>query len=74
MFVNDIFNPIGRLENQIAEIEKKVDVMLLKDNDNNNDHDTGSLDGISLQNEKGGNSNDSVCSDGKRRMIKGGEE
>ena len=27
-FVNDIFNPIGRLEKQIAEIEKKVDVML----------------------------------------------
>src|SRR5207249_12330531 len=37
-FVNDTFNPIGRLEKQIAEIEKKVDVMLLKDNDNNN-HD-----------------------------------
>ena len=55
-FVNDIFNPIGRLEKQIAEIEKKVDVMLLKGNDNNNDnHDTRSINGISLQNGKGGN-------------------
>jgi hypothetical protein len=37
-FVNDIFNPIGRLEKQIAEIEKKVDVMLLKGYDNNNNN------------------------------------
>ncbi|HET7283825.1 MAG TPA: hypothetical protein VFI70_04000 [Nitrososphaeraceae archaeon] len=70
-FINDTFNPIGRLEKQIAEIEKKVDVMLLKGNDNNNDR---SLNGISLQNGKGGNSNDSVCSDARRRMMKGGEE
>jgi hypothetical protein len=72
-FVNDTFNPIGRLEKQIAEIEKKVDVMLLKGNDNNNNHDTGGLDGISLQNGKGGNDNNS-CPDGRRRMMKGGEE
>ena len=65
-FVNDTFNPIGRLEKQIAEIEKKVDVMLLKGNDNNNDHDPQSLNGIPLQNEKGGNGNDSVCSDDRR--------
>jgi len=37
---------------QIAEIEKKVDVMLLKGNDNNNHR---SLNCISLQNGKGGN-------------------
>ena len=59
-FVKDTFNPIGRLEKQIAEIEKKVDLMLLKDNDNNNDHGTGSLDGISLQNGKGGNANNGL--------------
>jgi hypothetical protein len=54
---------------QIAEIEKKVDVMLLKDNDNNNDNqDLQSLNGISLQNGKGGNSKDS-CPDGTRRRI-----
>ena len=41
-FVNNIFNPMGRFEKQIDEIEKKVDVMLLKGDDNNNDHDTGS--------------------------------
>ncbi|MGB8036250.1 MAG: hypothetical protein WCF03_20740, partial [Nitrososphaeraceae archaeon] len=69
-FVNDIFNPIGRLEKQIAEIEKKVDVMLLKGDDNNNHR---SLNGISLQNGKGGNDNNS-CPDGRRRMMKGGEE
>ena len=74
-FVNDIFNPIGRLEKQIAEIEKKVDVMLLKDDDNNNDnHDNGSLDGFSLRNGKEGNGNNNSCSDGRGRMIKGGEE
>jgi hypothetical protein len=38
---------IGRLEKQIAEIEKKVDIMLLKGNDNNR-----SLNGISLPNGK----------------------
>ena len=54
---------------QIAEIEKKVDVMLLKGNDNNNDHDPQSLNGIPLQNEKGGNGNDSVCSDRRGRRI-----
>ena len=60
---------------QIAEIEKKVDVMLLKGNDNNNDnHDTGSLDGISLQNGKGGNGNKNSCPDARRQMTKGGEE
>jgi hypothetical protein len=54
---------------QIAEIEKKVDVMLLKDNDNNNNnHDTPSLNGISLQNGKGGNGNNGN-SDGRRRRI-----
>jgi hypothetical protein len=48
--------------------------MLLKGNNNNNDnHDTGSLDGISLQNGKGGNDNNS-CPDGRRRMMTGGEE
>jgi hypothetical protein len=75
-FINNIFNPIGRLEKQIAEIEKKVDVMLLKDNDNNNDNrDTGSLDGISLQNGTGGNGNDNnSCPYPRRRMMKGGEE
>jgi hypothetical protein len=60
---------------QIGEIEKKVDVMLLKDNDNNNNnHDTRSLNGISLQNGKGGNGNNSVCPDARRRMMTGGEE
>jgi hypothetical protein len=74
-FVNDTFNPIGRLEKQIAEIEKKVDVMLLKGNDNNNDnHDPQSLNGISLQNGKGGNGNNNSCPDARRRMMKGGEE
>jgi len=35
--------------------------MLLKGNDNNNnDHGTGSLDGISLQNGKGGNANNGL--------------
>jgi hypothetical protein len=53
---------------QIAEIEKKVDVMLLKGNDNNNNHDTPSLNGISLQNGKGGNGNNGN-SDGRRRRI-----
>ena len=56
---------------QIAEIEKKVDVMLLKDNDNNNHR---SLNGISLQNGKGGNGNNNSCPDARRRMMKGGEE
>ena len=56
---------------QIAEIEKKVDVMLLKGNDNNNDR---SLNGISLQNGKGGNGNKNSCPDARRRMMKGGEE
>ena len=52
-FINNIFNPIGRLEKQIAEIEKKVDVMLLKGNDNNNDnHESQSLDGIHYKMEK----------------------
>ena len=56
---------------QIAEIEKKVDVMLLKGNDNNNHR---SLNGISLQNGKGGNGNKNSCPDARRRMMKGGEE
>ena len=75
-FVNDTFNPIGRLEKQIAEIEKKVDVMLLKGYDNNNNNqDPPSLSGISLQNGKGGNGNNSnSCPDARRRMMKGGEE
>jgi hypothetical protein len=75
-FVNDTFNPIGRLEKQIAKIEKKVDVMLLKGNDNNNnDHHPRSLNGISLQNGKGGNSNNNnSCNDGRRRMMTRGEE
>ena len=74
-FINDTFNPIGRLEKQIAEIEKKVDVMLLKGNDNNNyNHDHPSLNGISLQNGKGGNGNNNSCPDARRRMMKGGEE
>jgi hypothetical protein len=65
-FVNNIFNPVGRLEKQITEIEKKVDVMLYKgNNNNNNDHDPQSLNDISLQNGKGGNS----CPDGRRRGI-----
>ena len=55
---------------QIAEIEKKVDVMLLKGDDNNNHR---SLNDISLQNGKGGNDNNS-CHDARRRMIKGGEK
>jgi len=55
---------IGRLEKQIAEIEEKVDVMLLKGDDNNN-QDPPSLNGISLQNGKGGNS----CHDGRGRRI-----
>src|SRR5437763_5131042 len=55
---------------QIAEIEKKVDVMLLKGDDNNNHR---SLNDISLQNGKGGNDNNS-CHDVRRRMIKGGEK
>jgi hypothetical protein len=66
---------IVRLEKQTAGIEKKVDVMPLKDNDNNNDnHDPQSLNGISLQNGKGGNGNNNSCHDARRRMMKGGEE
>jgi hypothetical protein len=42
--------------------------MLLKGNDNNNNHDTPSLNGISLQNGKGGNGNNGN-SDGRRRRI-----
>ena len=53
---------------QIAEIEKKVDVMLLRGNDNNNDHDPQSLNDISLQNGKGGNWKNS-CPDGRGRRI-----
>jgi hypothetical protein len=54
---------------QIAEIEKKVDVMLLRGNDNNNDnHDPQSPNGISLQNGKGGNCKNS-CPDGRGRRI-----
>ena len=49
--------------------------MPLKDNDNNNDnHDPQSLNGISLQNGKGGNGNNNSCHDARRRMMKGGEE
>ncbi|MGB8035740.1 MAG: hypothetical protein WCF03_18145 [Nitrososphaeraceae archaeon] len=49
--------------------------MLLKGNDNNNNdnHDTRSINGISLQNGKGGNDNNS-CPDARRRMMTGGEE
>jgi hypothetical protein len=43
--------------------------MLLKRNDiNNNYHDPQSLNGISLQNGKGGNGNNS-CPEGRRRRI-----
>jgi hypothetical protein len=49
--------------------------MLLKGNDNNNDnHDTGGLDCISLQKGTGGNGNNNSCPDARRRMMKGGEE
>ncbi len=48
--------------------------MLLKGNDNNNDHDPPSLNGISLQNGKGGNGNKNSCPDARRRMMTGGEE
>jgi hypothetical protein len=55
---------------QIAEIEKKVDVMLLRGNDNNNNHhDPQSLKDISLQNGKGGNGNKNSCHDERRRRI-----
>ena len=61
-----IGRPVSRLE-----IEKKVDVVLLKGDDNNNHR---SLNGISLQNGKGGNGNNNSCPDARRLMMKEGEE
>src|SRR6478609_10072297 len=49
----------------ITGIEKKVDVMLLKGNDNDNEN-LQSLNGISLQNGKGGNGNKNSCPDARR--------
>ena len=49
----------------ITGIEKKVDVMLLKGNDNDNEN-LQSLNGISLQNGKGGNGNKNSYPDARR--------
>jgi hypothetical protein len=57
----------GNTRADFYDMPRAPDVILLKGNDNNN-HDPRSLNGISLRNGKGGNSNNS-CPDGRRRRI-----